>query len=389
MEFHIAKSFVEKEVSVEDDKKDENEDVKCCLIILACILGFIATWWFWVWVLPLFDLFILVYAGWKIWRTSIENKKKVLISIEVVMCVGVFSWCIVLCPWILPMAIIASFWVVETIKEHELKRHIVEKEKQREAEAMRHAAEVEAEWRAAEAEAEAERRAAEAKVEAQLYAAKQYAELARRQWERWLSNKCREVELWVSLAHVILDTNVWMAPSPQTGLRCPAFTISESYECSNMEDWEKVVENNPGYALIYILRLLNSNSVKVEVPGAQLDESHHICRKNKDNPNSLNRKAARVAMNRIFDLQKKNNIEIRKVTSMPDRFAYLDKELVDFVKEINNRSDMLKPLRIITFDKDLLIRLRAAASTCNIGMVQIFDKEDLKGFLLHPQEDFR
>jgi hypothetical protein len=74
---------------------------------------------------------------------------------------------------------------------------------------------------------------------------------------------------------------------------------------------------------------------------------------------------------------------------MPDGFAYLDKELVDFVKEINNRSDMLKPLRIITFDKDLLIRLRAAASSCNIGMVQILDKEDLKGFLLHPQEDFR
>ena len=378
MEFHIAKSFITKEVSVEDNKKDENGDTKCCLIVLACILGFIATWWFWVWVLPLFDLFILVYAGWKIWRASIENKKKVLISIGVVMCVGVFSWCIVLCPWILPIAIIASFWVVETIKEHELKRHIVEKEKQREAEAMRHAAEVEAEWRAAEA-----------KVEAQLRAAKQHAELARRQWERWLSNKCREVESWVSLAHVILDTNVWMAPSPQTGLRCSAFTISESYECSNMEDWKKIVENNPGYALIYILRLLNSNSVKVEVPGAQLDELHHICRKNKDNPNSPSRKAARVAMNRIFDLQKKNNIEIRKVTSIPDRFAYLDKELVDFVKEINNLSDMLKPLRIITFDKDLLIRLRAAASSCNIGMVQIFDKEDLKGFLLHPPEDFR
>jgi hypothetical protein len=391
MEFHIAKSFITKEVSVEDDKKDENEDAmdKGCLIILACILGFIASWWFWVWVLPLFDLFILVYAGWKIWRASIENKKKVLISIGVVMCVGVFSWCIVLCPWILPIAIIASFWVVKTIKEHELKRHIVEKEKQREAEAMRHAAEVEAEWRAAEAEAEAERRAVEAKVEAQLRAAKQYAELARRQWERWLSNKCREVELWVSSAHVILDTNVWMAPSPQAGLRCPAFTISESYECSNMEDWKKIVEKNPGYALIYILRLLNGNSVKVEVPGAQLDELHNICRKNKDNPKSLNRKAARVAMNRILDLQKKNNIEIRRVTSMPDGFAYLDKELVDFVKEINNRSDMLKPLRIITFDKDLLIRLRAAASSCNIGMVQIFDKEDLKGFLLHPQEDFR
>ncbi len=152
---------------------------------------------------------------------------------------------------------------------------------------------------------------------------------------------------------------------------------------------EKNVEKNPGYALIYILRLLNSNSVKVEVPGAQLDELHNICRKNKDNPNSLDREAARVAMNRILDLQKKNNIVVRKVTSMPDRFAYLDEELVDFVKEINNWTDMLKPLRIITFDKDLVIRLRAAASSCNIGMVQIFDKEDLKGFLLHPQEDFR
>ena len=55
MEFYIAKSFIAKEVSVEDDKKDENEDVKCCLFILACILGFIAAWWFWMWVLPLFD----------------------------------------------------------------------------------------------------------------------------------------------------------------------------------------------------------------------------------------------------------------------------------------------------------------------------------------------
>lgn len=53
MEFYIAKSFIAKEVSVEDDKKDENEDVKCCLFILACILGFIAAWWFWMWVLPL------------------------------------------------------------------------------------------------------------------------------------------------------------------------------------------------------------------------------------------------------------------------------------------------------------------------------------------------
>ena len=51
---------------MEDNKKDENKDAKCCLVVIACILGLIVAWWFWMWVLPLFDVFILVYVGWSL-----------------------------------------------------------------------------------------------------------------------------------------------------------------------------------------------------------------------------------------------------------------------------------------------------------------------------------
>ena len=100
----------------------EKDDKNFGLILLGLLLGFGALWYLWYIALPLFDLFILVYAGWRIWRASIENRKKVLISIGVVMCVGVFSWCIVLCPWILPIAILGWIIIQGIIDEKKEKR---------------------------------------------------------------------------------------------------------------------------------------------------------------------------------------------------------------------------------------------------------------------------
>ena len=51
------------------------------------------------------------------------------------------------------------------------------------------------------------------------------------------------------------------------------------------------------------------------------------------------------------------------------------------MKEVDKRIDILKPVKIVTFDKDHLIRLPAASSMCERVDVQILDKEDLKDFL--------
>ena len=370
MEFYIAKSFIAKEVSVEDDKKDENEDVKCCLFILACILGFIAAWWFWMWVLPLFDVFILVYVGWKIWRASIENKKKVLISIGVVMCVGVFSWCIVLCPWILPIAILGWILIQGIIDDKKEKRRKLEEEERRAA--------------AFECDAIIERGEVE--------------------------NKWHVIASKLLSSYVILDTNIWMSmpkkrvcnpkygrdlsrwinvidPRKHTGNNiyyksniCDTRKIVyELNECSNINEWRSFVNDNPGYALISLLSSAYCIHVEVVVPATQLDELKNLCDRNA--PKSPKWRAGRAAIDRISKLQKYNQIRMPNVTAKPQKSAYLDPVLVTFVKEIDKRMDILKPVKIVTFDKDLLIRLRAASSMCEREDVQILDKEDLKNFL--------
>jgi uncharacterized protein YacL len=119
--------------------------------------------------------------------------------------------------------------------------------------------------------------------------------------------------------------------------------------------------------------------VEVVVPATQLDELKNLCDRNP--PKSPKWRAGRAAIDRISKLQKYNQIRMPNVTAKPQKSAYLDPVLVTFVKEIDKRMDILKPVKIVTFDKDLLIRLRAASSMCEREDVQIIDKEDLKNFL--------
>jgi hypothetical protein len=348
----------------------EKDDKNIGLIIFGLLLGFGALWYLWYIALPLFDVFILVYAGWKIWRASIENKKKVLISIGVVMCVGVFSWCIVLCPWILPIAILGWILIQGIIDDKKEKRRKLEEEERRTA--------------AFECDAIKERGEVE--------------------------NKWQVIASMLSSSYVILDTNIWMSmpkkrvgnpkygrdlsrwinvidPRKHTGNNiyyksniCDRRKIVyELNECSNINEWRSFVNDNPGYALISLLSSAYCIHVEVVVPATQLDELKNLCDRNA--PKSPKWRAGRAAIDRISKLQKYNQIRMPNVTAKPQKSAYLDPVLVTFVKEIDKRMDILKPVKIVTFDKDLLIRLRAASSMCERGDVQILDKEDLKKIL--------
>jgi hypothetical protein len=348
----------------------EKDDKNIGLIILGLLLGFGALWYLWYIALPLFGVFILVYVGWKIWRASIENKKKVLISIGVVMCVGVFSWCIVLYPWILPIAILGWILIQGIIDDKKEKRRKLEEEERRvaafECDAIKERGEVENKWHV-------------------------------------IASK-------LSLSYVILDTNIWMSmpkkrvcnpkygrdlsrwinvidPRKHTGNNiyyksniCDRRKIVyELNECSNINEWRSFVNDNPGYALISLLSSAYCIHVEVVVPATQLDELKNLCDRNA--PKSPKWRAGRAAIDRISKLQKYNQIRMPNVTAKPQKSAYLDSVLVTFVKEIDKRMDILKPVKIVTFDKDLLIRLRAASSMCEREDVQILDKEDLKNFL--------
>ena len=348
----------------------EKDDKNIGLIILGLLLGFGALWYLWYIALPLFDVFILVYVGWKIWRASIENKKKVLISIGVVVTVGVFSLCVAMCPWILPIAILGWILIQGIIDDKKEKRRKLEEEEHRaaafECDAIKERGEVENKW--------------------QVIASK------------------------LSSSYVILDTNIWMSmpkkrvgnpkygrdlsrwinvidPRKHTGNNiyyksniCDTRKIVyELNECSNINEWRGFVNDNPGYALISLLSSAYCIHVEVVVPATQLDELKNLCDRNA--PKSPKWRAGRVAIDRISKLQKYNQIRMPNVTAKPQKSAYLDPVLVTFVKEIDKRMDILKPVKIVTFDKDLLIRLRAASSMCEREDVQILDKEDLKNFL--------
>lgn len=348
----------------------EKDDKNIGLILLGLLLGFGALWYLWYIALPLFDLFILVYAGWRIWRASIENRKKVLISIGVVMCVGVFSWCIVLCPWILPIAILGWIIIQGIIDDKKEKRRKIEEDERRvaafECDAIKEMGEVENKW--------------------QVIASR------------------------LSSSYVILDTNIWMSmpkkrvdnpkygrdlsrwinvidPRKHTGNNiyyksniCDGRKIVyELNECSNINEWRSFVNDNPGYALISLLSSAFRIHVEVVVPATQLDELKNLCDRNA--PKSPKWRAGRAAIDRISKLQKYNQVRVPDVTAKPQKSAYLDSVLVTFVKEVDKRIDILKPVKIVTFDKDLLIRLRAASSMCERVDVQILDKEDLKDFL--------
>lgn len=343
-------------------EEQQDNDYGCIGVIILLACGVL--WWLWKYVLPLFAVCILCYSAFMIWRTSIEKKRKIWIFVGVCGGVGMLCRCVYAWPWILPIAVCMSFFIFKKLEALRRKRQVAEEESRQAAEAARQAAEE-----------------------------KRLMEFAQNEWIEWRRRKYIDVESWFSSANVVLDSNVWMSMcNPITVLDTHILRdtklrdIKEIDECSCKGDWNRFVTQNPGYALLSILPLLNA---KVVVPGVQLDELTNICHNPKNPPRSPKWTAARAAINRILSMQKGNKILIPEVTSQPDRFAYLDKTLVTFLKKIGKEVDVVKPIRIVTFDKDLIIRLRAVAMNYEPGVVEIIDKEDLKGFLLNPQEDFR
>lgn len=359
-------------MSEEQQDNDKLVEYGCIGVIILLACGVL--WWLWKYVLPLFAVCILCYSAFMIWRTSIEKKRKIWIFVGVCGGVGMLCGCVYAWPWILPIAVCMSFFIFKKIEKLEAIMRKREEAARREHE--RQVAEETARREYERQVAEESRRAAEEK---------RLMELAQKKWIEWRRRKYSEVESWFSSANVILDTNVWM--SMRNSIIEPGlWDIKEIDECSCKYDWYRFVTHNPGYSLLSILPLLNA---KVVVPGAQLDELTNICHNPKNPPKSPKWAAARAAIDRISLMQKKKQVYMPDVTSRPDRFAYFDETLVSFLKKIGKEVDVVKPIRIVTFDKDLIIRLRAVAMNYEPGVVEIIDKEDLKGFLLNPQEDFR
>ena len=201
---------------------------------------------------------------------------------------------------------------------------------------------------------------------------KQAKEIERRRFVYdWRKRKYKLVEEWFAMADVILDTNVWMDMEKDSE--------EVRADISPCMDWKKRVRVGAGSCLLEVLFSCIGSNAKVIVPGQQLDEINNITHKN--SPGSPTWTAAQEAKNRILRLQKMGRVVITDVKARPDRWAYLDATLIDLVAKRKEGSSTLKPIRIVTFDRDLILRLRGVAAGCEHGKIEIIDKDDLIALL--------
>lgn len=376
-------------MSYENGKKMDDDvavwlSLGCWILI---IVAFVLLWRFWIWVLPIFSVMIFVYACYKAKRLSTTRKKVCTISGAAIgigaLCASVCMW-----NWLMPIAVILGVCGCCLV--------------------------INAERQAKEEEEIRNAKAAKELARQNVVAAKR---LAQEKWHKWMRDKYKYIESWFATAYVILDTNVWMSMEYRSGLdvivnKCVERRLfdydpnkeishrSRGYryfkddsstndvihwkfdEWASSSAWNLYVDKNSGYALLSILSSSACGNAKVVVPGAQLDELANILRNNpKGSPKW---KAAKEAQKRIEHLQKMGCIVMPDVKAQPDRWAYLDAMLVSFLEKFEQDTSASRPVRIVTFDRDLIIRLRAVAAKCEHGGIEIIDKDDLIHLLRAP-----
>lgn len=352
--------------------EEEKIDTGCVLAILI-VIAFCVIWRFWYVALPIFAITLLAYVCYEIKGLPYTLRKKAYIISGTVLWIGILCVYVRKWNWVLPIVIsfcsAGYIWIIEPLKQKTLK---------------------------ALADAAEKRRREEAAAEK---AAKEEARRAKRKrvindWFEWGKSKVKYVESWFSTADVILDTNVlmdkndkdyfWQLLERNLHMDVSMETIMlgtiervgrEVEEWSYLEFWNDRVTAHPGWALFKILCLRDCDNAKVVVPGALLDELANVTHNNPSG--SPKWKAAQEAKNRILCLQKMGRVIIPDVKARPDRWAYLDATLIDLVARRKKVSGTSRPIRIVTFDRDLILRLRGVASGCKDGTIEIFDKDDL------------
>ena len=360
-----------------DKNEKKTDEEPSGLLVLGCLALFIVvlllSWWLWKWVLPIFSVLILVYVCYL--ATSLNTtRNKVLVIGGTVIEIGVLCTYVYVWNWLMPILIVifgASYLYIIEPLEKKRKEAKAAAEAAAEEEARRAKWEQEEEaWRLKKKQEEEARRAKK-KQEEEARRAKW--DQKKSEWREWKKEKDRFIGSWFASADVILDTNIWMEMEPKETCQewMPMPRKGESFS----DSWCAKVSASPGSTLLKILSSLDCCDAKVVVPGVQLDELVNITHKNPYNSPSWS--AAQEAINKIRGLQKMGRVYMPDVKARPDRLAYLDAMLVDFVSKLKQDPNASRPVKIVTFDRELSIRLRAVAAGCEHGAIEIIDKDDL------------
>lgn len=178
----------------------------------------------------------------------------------------------------------------------------------------------------------------------------------------------KAVESWCRHSAVILDTSVWLDGD---SLDC------DFEEPVSREAWRREVEQFSGKSLVALLSSQYCQGIKVVVPSLLLDELKGI--KTDAERDSLERKGADRALQRIEILQKQCKIDVLRATRLEGLSGFLVR-YVDHMREMPQKRRMaMASLEIVTFNVKLAIRLRSVALGCD--KIHVLDRDDIVGLL--------
>lgn len=178
----------------------------------------------------------------------------------------------------------------------------------------------------------------------------------------------KAVESWCRRSVVILDTSVWL---DDDSLDC------DFEEAISREAWRREVEQFPGKSLVALLSSHYCQGIKVVVPNLLLDELEGI--KTCAERDSLERKGADRALQRIEILQKQCKIDVLRATRMEGLSGFLVRYVAHMRKVTQKRRKAMASLEIVTFNVELAIRLRSATLGCD--KIHVLDRDDIVGLL--------
>ena len=402
---------------------------KGCVLTVVMVIALCIVWPFWYCVLPVFSIMLLVCAWRKAKRLNTALMKVCAICGSV-LGIGALCACVCMWHWVLPIVIVfAVLNYVSTIKAQEEMRVNAIMETEGERRKMKVAA-----------ESAAAEEARQAKWKQEEVAWAEWKKGKDRFIESWFSSAyvILDTNVWMETAKetawiewvprpgisdswsIMMDVRMGLSKIDMSKMM-PAIKIDQrnisewpykgDYDPNRhpysvgggnvrkfgqrkygtlsgweglyweVEEWKYIgfwrdrVWANPGSTLLEILSSDACGKAKVVVPGAQLDELVNITHKNP--PNSPKWNAAQKAINRLQSLQKMGRVDMPDVKAQPDRWAYLDAMLGCFVAKNKEESVVRRPIRIVTFDRELSVRLRGIADGCKDDTIEILDKDDL------------